>query len=255
MKCKIWQTECEEKFEAFILNKYKAKYYHCNNCGFLFIDNSTWLKEAYLDPINEEDTGIISRNIRISKRLSVILFLLFNKKSNYLDFAGGYGLLVRIMRDIGFNFYWEDQYTENIFAKGFEWNSEIKIEAVTLFECFEHFLDPIEEIEKILKVSNNIIFSTELIPENTPNPDEWWYYGLSHGQHISFYSKKTLIYIAKKYNLKYYNIGNIHILSNLNKNKILLNLVKLDRFGINKLVTLFLKSKTFEDHLKISNKK
>jgi uncharacterized Zn finger protein len=74
MKCKICQTECEEKFEAFILNKYKAKYYHCNNCGFLFIDNSTWLKEAYLDPINEEDTGIISRNIRISKRLSVILF-------------------------------------------------------------------------------------------------------------------------------------------------------------------------------------
>jgi hypothetical protein len=185
MKCKICGSDCKKKFEVEILGKYRAEYYYCDNCGFLFVGNPVWLEEAYRNPINKEDTGIVSRNIRMSKKLSIILLLLFGKNFNYLDYAGGYGLLVRMMRDIGFNFYWQDKYTKNIFARGFEWKNE-KIKTVTVFECFEHFENPIEELEKILKISNNIIFSTELIPKIIPKPDKWWYYGLSHGQHISF---------------------------------------------------------------------
>jgi hypothetical protein len=47
-----------------------------------------------------------------------------------------------------------------------------------------------------------------------PAPDEWWYYGLEHGQHISFYTKKTLEYIAAKYDLNFYsNNRDIHFLT------------------------------------------
>jgi hypothetical protein len=254
MKCKICGSDCKKKFEVEILGKYRAEYYYCDNCGFLFVGNPVWLEEAYRNPINKEDTGIVSRNIRMSKKLSIILLLLFGKNFNYLDYAGGYGLLVRMMRDIGFNFYWQDKYTKNIFARGFEWKNE-KIKTVTVFECFEHFENPIEELEKILKISNNIIFSTELIPKIIPKPDKWWYYGLSHGQHISFYSKKTLFFMAKKYNLNYYSFGNIHILSKSKKNKVFLNFIRFSKVGLNEFFKLFLKSKTFEDYLKISNKK
>jgi hypothetical protein len=45
------------------------------------------------------------------------------------------------MRDIGFDYFWQDKYTENLFAQGFE-NTKIKngqIELLTCFEAFEHF--------------------------------------------------------------------------------------------------------------------
>jgi hypothetical protein len=72
---------------------------------------------------------------------------------------------------------------------------------LTTFESFEHFDQPIKEIENMLQVSKNILFSTELFNDRPPLPEEWEYYGLGHGQHISFYSIQTLEYIASKYGL------------------------------------------------------
>ncbi|MDD3083569.1 MAG: class I SAM-dependent methyltransferase, partial [Candidatus ainarchaeum sp.] len=121
--------------------------------------------------------------------------IFFKEKNSFLDYAGGYGIFTRLMKNKGFNFYWDDKYTENTFSKGFEYKKQ-KIDLTTCFECFEHFEEPIKEIEKILKISNNIIFSTRLIPKEIPEKN-WVYYGFNHGQHIAFYSKKTLFFIAK----------------------------------------------------------
>ena len=123
---------------------------------------------------------MVDRNILLAKRTGTLLYFLFNKKSAFLDFAAGYGLFVRLMRDYGFNFFWSDPYTENIFAKGFEFNpvANNKVELVTAFECFEHFSDPLKEIKKILEYSDNIIFSTEIFSGETPAND-WDYFGFS----------------------------------------------------------------------------
>ncbi len=48
----------------------------------------------------------------------------------------------------------------------------------------------------MLKISRNILFTTTLLPSPMPQPGTWWYYGLEHGQHISFYSLETLQSIA-----------------------------------------------------------
>lgn len=85
---------------------------------------------------------------------------------------------------------------------------------LTAFEVFEHLVNPMDEIEKMLKLSNTIFFSTELIPSHHPKPGEWWYFGLEHGQHISFYTLRTLDMIAKKFNLNLYSNGtSLHILT------------------------------------------
>jgi hypothetical protein len=39
------------------------------------------------------------------------------KNGTFVDIGGGYGLLTRLMRDRGFDFYWKDPHCENIFAK------------------------------------------------------------------------------------------------------------------------------------------
>ena len=254
MICKICTKENSPCFSGIILNKYEVEYYQCSNCNFVQTEDPYWLDEAYSKSINVSDTGYISRNIFYSKKVAVLLYLLFGEKANFLDFAGGYGVFVRLMRDVGFNFYWDDKYTSNFFAEGFEYNNKMKIDAITVFECFEHFVDPIFEIENFLKISDTIIFSTNPYPDPLPIPSNWWYYGLNHGQHISFYNLKTFKFISKKYNLNYYNINNLHILTNKRVNSFKLFIVKFSNRGVYEIVKKFLNSKTVEDHEFFTNK-
>lgn len=210
MKCKICRSEAVLVKTLKIRETYDAEYYLCGECGFMFVGNPTWLKEAYNDPINITDTGYVLRNVFLSRKTLVLISFIFNTRATFLDFAGGYGMLARLMRDYGLNFLLSDAYTSNLFMKGFEYKNQ-KIEAITCFECFEHLVNPFEEIEKMLKISKNIFFSTLLLPKQIPGND-WEYYGTEHGQHISFYSLKTLQYIAKKYNVNVYSTGtNLHL--------------------------------------------
>jgi len=255
MNCKICNQKTKQIFTANILKKYDIKYFNCQNCGFLQTEEPYWLDEAYSESINISDTGYMQRNIYLSHKLTILLTIFFDKNAKFLDYAGGYGVFTRLMRDIGFDFCWNDKYTANLFARGFEYDTNDTIEAVTSFESFEHFVNPLEEIENMLQISKNIIFSTELLPTPIPKPQDWWYYGLEHGQHISFYSKKTFEFIADKYNLNYVNLGNLHLLSDKKISSLKLNILKFSRFGLHKLLARKLKSKTWEDYLKISNKK
>jgi tetratricopeptide (TPR) repeat protein len=215
-RCKICSSRSKFLRNAKMLNLYSVDYFECEECGFIQTEKPFWLKEAYADAITNSDTGLVRRNIELSKMCTVIILDQFNKNGKFVDYGGGYGLFVRLMRDYGFNYFWFDEHCENLFAKTFE--IDVKVESpydlVTAFELFEHLVDPIPEIEKMLKLSRNILFSTELIPATNPKPGEWWYYGLEHGQHVSFYTLKALGTIAKKYNLNYYTNGtSLHLFS------------------------------------------
>jgi hypothetical protein len=158
------------------------------------------------------------------------------------------------MRDIGFDFYWADKYTTNLLAQGFEWDENEKYSAVTLFEVFEHFVDPMSEIENLFSFTDTILFSTEMHPSPVPRPEDWWYYGLEHGQHIALYSETTLSHIAKHFECHYYRIGGLHILSKLIIPEKYLTYTRFSRFGYHKWISRKLESKTWTDHLYIVNK-
>jgi hypothetical protein len=257
MKCKICNSSTRLVFTSKILKRYYVKYFKCDSCGYLFTEKPFWLDEAYSRSINLSDTGLLDRNIYFSKVLSVLIYFCFDKNGNFLDYAGGYGVFTRLMRDMGFDFYWHDPYTKNLFANGFEKDlkSDLKFELLTAFEVFEHLVDPKEEIEKMISYTNTIVFSTELMPQEIPIPKDWWYYGFNHGQHISFYTKKTLYTLANLFNLNYYNVNGLQILTKRKFNNTLLVLMKkLRNFGLYQIVRKSVKSKTFSDHLMIDNK-
>ncbi|MBW4561960.1 MAG: class I SAM-dependent methyltransferase [Mojavia pulchra JT2-VF2] len=215
--CPICSCTRDIYFKETILNKYDITYLYCNNCGLLQTEQPYWLEEAYNSAIADVDTGLVARNIAISKKLACILFFFFDKQGKYLDIAGGYGMLTRLMRDIGFDFYWSDLYCENILAKGFEASATTNIfSAITAFEVLEHIYNPIEFIDKSLKDSgtSTIIFSTDLFQGSPPSPQSWWYYSFGTGQHISFYQAKTLKLIADQLSLFFYSYNNFHIMTN-----------------------------------------
>jgi glycosyltransferase involved in cell wall biosynthesis/SAM-dependent methyltransferase len=216
MRCKVCESDSHHFAKSIVLSQYEVDYFQCSNCGFVQTEEPYWLDEAYSDAIARTDIGLVFRNNNLSRRAAHLIFHIFDHEAKFLDYGGGYGLFVRMMRDLGFDFYWDDKFCTNLFAKGFEFDEakNDSYELVTAFEVFEHFSNPIEEIENILKISKNILFTTEILPENNPKPNEWWYYSPHDGQHISIYTIKTLSKIADKYNLNLYSDGSsLHLLT------------------------------------------
>jgi hypothetical protein len=219
MLCSICNSPANHIFKARILLKHDVSYFSCPACGFLQTEEPYWLGEAYRQTLNDEDTGALQRNWYFAGVVSSVIFTLFDRRGRFLDFGGGHGVFTRLMRDKGFDFFWHDPKGQNIFARGFEYcPSNGPVELLTCIECFEHFVQPKKELETILGISSNVFFATQLLPSPVPKPEEWDYYGLTHGQHIAFYSIKTLRYLAEVYGLQVYSNGrNIHLLT---KNKI-----------------------------------
>jgi hypothetical protein len=217
MTCHICNHKTEVLFNAPVLGKYHVDYFQCSNCRFIQTEFPYWLKESYDSPIALLDVGMLMRNINLKKRVEPILFKNFNYGSRFLDYGGGYGIFVRLMRDSGFDFYRQDIYCENLFAKYFDvvdLPSGTKFEAVTAFELLEHLIDPLDTINTIFKYSDTLIFSTELQPPDTRFINDWWYFVPETGQHVSFYTLKSLNLIAEKLNGHLYsNNYDLHIIT------------------------------------------
>ncbi len=247
--CGICGSASQKIFTAGILSKYEVAYYYCDACGFLQTEEPYWLEESYRESINMSDTGTLARSLHLAEMTSVILYFLFDKNARYLDFAGGYGLFTRRMRDIGFDFFWQDKYTQNLISKGFEYREGMgDFELITSFEAFEHFVNPMREIETMLSMSKNILFTTELLPLPVPRPGDWHYYGLEHGQHISFYSLKTLHSIARKYGLHVHSIGPVHLFTSREIHPLYLELLlKCRKLGLFLYIKKCLQSRTVDD--------
>ncbi len=216
--CKICRKRAQFLFSGTALHKYTAKYYKCMECDFLFIENHHWLDEAYGDAIANLDVGVVQRNINFSSIVPDIIEGYFDKGRKFLDFAGGYGLFVRMMRDKGLDFYRQDRYCQNIFAKRFDIKDlepgNREFELITAFEVFEHMENPMEQISKLFTMTDTIVFSTEIQPsDNIKSVDDWWYFIPETGQHISFFSEKSLNILAYNIGGVFYTDGIIHMIT------------------------------------------
>lgn len=217
-------------FTAQVLEKYSAQYEVCNQCGFLRARSPHWLEEAYSHAIAAADTGLVMRNIALACKVSAALYWVVAKsgEARYLDAAGGYGMLTRLMRDFGFDFYWADKYCNNLLAPGFEYNQALgTCRAATAMEVLEHLTDPVSFIEETLVLSgaHTLLFTTELYEGPPPQPDAWWYYSFATGQHIGFFQRRTLEIMGMKLGLHFSSANGLHVLSKTTVNERLLRAV------------------------------
>lgn len=197
-------------FTATILNKYPVKYYRCNKTGFIQTEEPYWLDEAYSSAITKLDIGLPQRNMILGDVVEKILLKNFNGDSKFLDYAGGYGLFTRIMRDKGFDFYNTDKYCENVFSEYFDLKDTgtKKFELVTAFEVMEHLADPYQELGEMLGYTDSLLFTTTLQPKSELSSiNDWWYFIPETGQHVALYNEASLNYIAKKLGYQFYTNG------------------------------------------------
>jgi len=207
-ECKICGAETNVHATATIRGRHSITYHRCDACQFVQSEAPYWLAEAYAEPINRSDTGYLARNFYLSEITPSVIRLTGNSDGPFLDFGGGYGVFARLMRDKGYDFRVYDRHCPNYFARDFQVDelASEEFNLVTAFEVFEHLPDPSETIEEILKVTGNIFFTTDVAPLPFPQPGEWEYFGLTHGQHISLYSMTALQALANRHS--------VHLLSN-----------------------------------------
>jgi predicted O-linked N-acetylglucosamine transferase (SPINDLY family)/glycosyltransferase involved in cell wall biosynthesis len=214
MQCKICGATSLAFGQANMLNKYNVDYFQCSQCRFVQTESPYWLKEAYGEAITGSDVGLVHRNLRLAESARLLINQYFSAAASFLDYGGGYGLFVRLMRDRGFDFYWYDKFCQNLLAQGFEGSIDRTYELVTAFELVEHFVDPKTEIQEILQLSDSFLFSTELLPDSNPTPESWWYYAPHEGQHIAIFTERSLQLLAVEFGLNFYTNGrSLHLLT------------------------------------------
>jgi hypothetical protein len=203
----------EAAFRATIRGKYDVQYWYCADCGTLQTEHPYWLPETYGTDCGDFDTDQAARNLHCARRVAGLLYFMFNACGTQLDYAGGYGLFTRLMRDIGFDCRWWDPYTPNLFAKGFEAEPGQRFDVVTAFEVLEHTVDPVSFIADLRSryACRALVFSTQIFRGAPPSPHKWSYYGLAGGQHVSFYQARSLDRIAQRVGARFVTNGRIHM--------------------------------------------
>lgn len=214
--CAICDAQVAGFGEATVLGDRLVRYFRCESCGFVQTEEPDWLARSYSRAITLQDVGLVARNLEFAERTEAVVRLCHDANSRFLDFGGGYGLLTRLLRDRGLDFHHYDPHCENLFAysAAIHGIDECRWELVTAFELLEHLVDPLPQIRQIMSCTDTLLCSTVLLPDPTPAPGTWHYYGLEHGQHVSLFSIGALEELARACDVRLLTNGrNLHVLT------------------------------------------
>jgi hypothetical protein len=209
--CRVCSGATNFTFSVDVLGR-PTRYFDCPTCGYVQTETPYWLAQAYGQPIGDADTGIMLRNRANMARVATALFALGRLRGRVLDVGGGFGILVRMLRDIGIDAHWRDKHCANLLAKGFE-GDRGPYDLATAFEVVEHLEHPLEELRSLIATAPAVLISTELAPPVGALTASWWYLVPEYGQHIGFLRESTLAWIARELGCHYATDGlSVHLL-------------------------------------------
>ena len=105
-----------------------------------------------------------------------------------------------MMRDRGYDFHHTDPMATNVFAGGHDVPDLAgrRYDLVTAFEVLEHLVDPAADLAEAVASTDRLLTTTHLLPDPAPGPEDWRYYTLESGQHVTFYTRASLERLAER---------------------------------------------------------
>lgn len=207
MPCKLCGAATEFRFSVRQLGRFDAAYHACSACGCLQVPSPDWLDEAYGSESWALDTGLIGRNLLLAGTVGTVLGALELGRAPVLDYGGGTGLLTRLLRDLGWNAWCFDPYRKPVFVDAFHFAhipADLGARVLIASEVFEHFTDPRQSLETLLRTAPLIIFTTELY---SGQGADWWYLAPLLGQHVFFFSAAALDAVARANGFRFVDTG------------------------------------------------
>ncbi|MCY7402233.1 MAG: class I SAM-dependent methyltransferase [Nocardioides sp.] len=196
--CRVCRTETIAFDSGQVLGHVEVTYQRCPECGLVMAVDPSWLDEAYGSAIAKLDIGLLDRCQILANVTATVLRSERLRGGRFMDWAGGYGTLTRLMRDRGYDFTHTDPLATNVFAEGHQLEQVRgeRFDLITAFEVLEHLEDPIASLADVAAATDRLLVTTLVLPEPAPRPGEWWYYTPESGQHITFYTRRSLEALA-----------------------------------------------------------
>ncbi len=211
--CVVCDSRLEHFADGVVLGDRRVEYSRCSACHSVTLPDPDWLDDAYSDAITPLDVGLLERCVQLANVTTSIVLAERLRSGTFLDFAGGYGTLTRMMRDRGFDFRHHDPYCENIFARGFDGSLDARYDLVTAFEAVEHLADPVATLAPVAAITDLLLVTTTLLPDPTPLPGHWDYYAEETGQHVLFLTVPGLRALARRLGMQVTTSGRfVHLL-------------------------------------------
>ena len=189
----------------------KVTYSVCQNCGFIYKD-----KEYHVDREEEYiNYSLHNNSFKSVGYVDIFMSLIedyispLNIMGKVLEFGSGPGpVLKEILEKKGYIVYDYDPF----FNDNIEYLDH-KYELITSTEVVEHFFNPLKEfadVTNLLEQGGYLLIMTNLRTMNLINFLDWWY--RRDVTHVSFYTMKSLEYIARRFDLKIVNTNDKNII-------------------------------------------
>jgi len=180
--------------------KKNTQFYDCSTCFALVKDSQFYLTPEKEKKHYEKHNNDVNNSGYQNFTAPVTQFVLQNQKHSDkgLDFGSGTGPVIsKMLLDKGFTITQYDLYFEP-----FKERLNIKYDYIVCSEVWEHFQQPKKELiqlSKMLNANGRLIVMTLLYSDEIDF--ETWHYRLDI-THVFIYRKKTMEFIAAKFNLE-----------------------------------------------------
>jgi glycosyltransferase involved in cell wall biosynthesis len=212
--CRLCGAPSHGIFTKRLLHKYDVQFNLCDTCGATQTEKPYWLDEAYVPENEMFDTGQVTRSLINAAVLNTLLPMCGlggpGNGPRIVDYGCGSGLLVRSLRDIGWDAWGYDRYSQPRLALGFQSPTFKHFDVINLCEVVEHFDEPRAYFDAIFETNPKVVLiQTGIASQVTP---DWDYISSEHGQHIFFMSPKTLGWLCQTYGRVAVNVLGFQVL-------------------------------------------
>jgi hypothetical protein len=195
--CRLCRGDARYRYHLSILAKSSVAYFECTQCLSLQSEKPYWLDESYAPQSQFPDIRALVRILQTREDIYFLCSALgITASDRVLDWGGGNGLLVRMMRDLGINAYRYDLYIKNNYALGYEFDQSSHYSMVLAIQVWEHFDDAADEVRKIFDLRPDVVvISTGTYAGQGPD----WEYLNAYGRHIFLFSLEARKRIGDQY--------------------------------------------------------
>jgi glycosyltransferase involved in cell wall biosynthesis len=209
--CRLCQSPTRAVFSKRVLGRYEVRYEQCDQCGAVQTERPHWLEEAHAPGNSAFDTGQVTRSLVNAAVLNTLLPLCGLKPdSRVLDYGCGAGLLVRTLRDIGWDAWGHDRYAKVTLAAGFQATTRDRFDVINLCEVVADLDEPRAEFERVFAQDPQVVLIQSGMTQQVAA--DWGYLAPEQGQHVFFMTPKTVDWLAARHGRVALQVMGFHVL-------------------------------------------